>query len=71
MAGERVIRASKNGPYLFPGALLLVDEDGNSTEGSRRVVALCRCGGSKNKPYWAGTHKINGFTAPVAVLQLR
>jgi CDGSH-type Zn-finger protein len=70
MADERVIRASKNGPYLIPASLLLVDEDGNPTEGSRRLVALCRCGGSSHKPYCDGTHKKNGFTAPEVILQL-
>lgn len=27
------------------------------------VVALCRCGGSENKPYCDGSHKRNGFSA--------
>jgi CDGSH-type Zn-finger protein len=27
-------------------------------------LALCRCGGSANKPFCDGTHKTNGFTAP-------
>ena len=71
MADEKVIRASKNGPYLIPGSLLLVDEDGNPTEGTRRMVALCRCGGSRSKPYWDGPHKSNGFTAPEVILHLR
>jgi CDGSH-type Zn-finger protein len=26
-------------------------------------VALCRCGGSQNKPFCDGTHRTNGFTA--------
>ncbi|MGD0145133.1 MAG: CDGSH iron-sulfur domain-containing protein [Rhizomicrobium sp.] len=38
------------------------------TSGSGRAVAriertaLCRCGGSKNKPYCDGTHAQIGFT---------
>ncbi len=27
-----------------------------------RGVALCRCGGSRNKPFCDGTHGVNGFT---------
>jgi CDGSH-type Zn-finger protein len=71
MPDEKVIRASKNGPYLIPGSMLLVDEDGNPTENSRKMVALCRCGGSKHKPYCDGTHKTNGFTADEVILRLR
>ena len=71
MAEERVIRASKNGPHLIPGSLLLADEDGTPTENTRKMVALCRCGGSKTKPYCDGTHKTNGFTASEVILALR
>jgi CDGSH-type Zn-finger protein len=70
MAEERVTRAPWNGPYLPPGSLLLMDEEGNSTEGTRRTVAMRRCG-SRSKPYCDGTHKTNGFGAAGAILQLR
>lgn len=49
----------------------MVDEDGNPTENTHKMVALCRCGGSKTKPYGDGTHKTNGFTASEAILALR
>ena len=49
----------------------MVDEDSNPTENTRKMVALCRCGGSKTKPYCDGTHKTNGFTASEAILALR
>jgi len=42
--------ASKNGP-------ILVEVDG------RVKAALCRCGGSNNKPYCDGTHARIGFKA--------
>jgi CDGSH-type Zn-finger protein len=29
---------------------------------SKEHYALCRCGGSKNKPFCDGTHWDNGFT---------
>ena len=35
--------------------------DGESVE-SVTGVALCRCGGSSNKPYCDGTHRNNGFS---------
>jgi CDGSH-type Zn-finger protein len=56
-----------NGPYY-----LLGDMTPTAVPGLRRAngeaclsvrgVALCRCGGSKNKPFCDGTHGLNGFT---------
>jgi uncharacterized Fe-S cluster protein YjdI len=54
------IRASPQGPLLIRGGVRVLDPDGNVLyEGER--AALCRCGGSKNKPFCDGTHKTNGF----------
>ena len=54
------VRAADNGPLLLRGNLRVVDGEGNVVfEGSR--AALCRCGGSANKPFCDGTHKTNGF----------
>ena len=50
---EVVIKAKENGPYL-------VMKDG------KVVFALCRCGGSNNKPYCDGTHAKIGFKAEEA-----
>lgn len=52
----------RNGPYLVRGPFVMVDQDGNEIEVSRRVVALCRCGRSKIRPFCDGTHKTVGFT---------
>jgi uncharacterized Fe-S cluster protein YjdI len=54
------VRASPQGPLLIRGGVRVLDSDGNVLyEGER--AALCRCGGSKNKPFCDGTHKTNGF----------
>jgi CDGSH-type Zn-finger protein len=53
----------RNGPYLVRGPFLIVDQDGNEIEVNRRVVALCRCGRSKIRPFCDGTHKAIGFRA--------
>jgi CDGSH-type Zn-finger protein len=43
-----------------------VDAEGNSFE-HKESFSLCRCGGSGNKPFCDGTHKLNGFeSAPRA-----
>lgn len=53
------ITVRPNGPLIVDGEFTLVDEDGNEVEPSKR--ALCRCGGSVNKPYCDGTHSKIGF----------
>ena len=51
----------KNGPYVVKGLETLRGVDGKSYD-VKEVTALCRCGGSKNKPYCDGTHAKIGFT---------
>jgi CDGSH-type Zn-finger protein len=41
----------------------VVSEDGSPYEVRNRQT-LCRCGGSGNKPFCDGTHRINGFADP-------
>lgn len=53
------IRIARNGPYEVQGFDLDIE---NWSEGaSRERFALCRCGGSKNKPFCDGTHRSIGF----------
>jgi uncharacterized Fe-S cluster protein YjdI len=52
-----------NGPLFVRGRVRIVDPDGNVTREDTRV-ALCRCGGSENKPFCDGTHRKIGFTTP-------
>ena len=50
-----MIMVSKDGPYRITGGIELKDE--SMGEGaSREHYTLCRCGGSKNKPFCDGTH---------------
>jgi CDGSH-type Zn-finger protein len=57
------IKVRDNGPYLVRGAVTLTDVEGNVFAIEGADVALCRCGGSQNKPFCDGSHKTNGFTA--------
>jgi uncharacterized Fe-S cluster protein YjdI len=55
------LRASENGPLLVSGGVRIVDAEGIVLyEGEK--AALCRCGGSANKPFCDGTHQKNGFS---------
>jgi CDGSH-type Zn-finger protein len=63
------IRARENGPYLFSGPAVLINADGNESEITGKTVALCRCGGSQNKPFCDGTHRKIGFKAAAATVR--
>jgi CDGSH-type Zn-finger protein len=52
-----------NGPYLLRGCFQLLDEQGRAMPVRRRVIALCRCGRSRVKPFCDGSHKLTGFRA--------
>jgi CDGSH-type Zn-finger protein/ferredoxin len=54
------IRMIRDGPYAVVGAPMLTFSDGTVCE-SRARYTLCRCGGSKNKPFCDGTHSRIGF----------
>ena len=57
---QTTVQVSKGGPYLVKGKFAFVGTDGKEEikEGS---IALCRCGGSNNKPFCDGTHRKIGF----------
>jgi uncharacterized Fe-S cluster protein YjdI len=54
------IKVMKNGPLLVEGSCALLDKTGKEIA-SNGHFALCRCGGSKNKPFCDGTHIKIGF----------
>ncbi len=55
------INPTENGPYLVSGLNNLVNRKGPVE--SKETMALCRCGGSGNKPFCDGTHAKNGFSS--------
>lgn len=54
------IKVAKNGPLEITGGILLKD-DLSSKPQSPEHYTLCRCGGSKNKPFCDGSHWDNEF----------
>ncbi len=55
------IRLTPNGPVVCTGPLTLHGSDGRTA--FSETTFLCRCGGSRNKPYCDGTHRKIGFTS--------
>ncbi|MGI8731639.1 MAG: CDGSH iron-sulfur domain-containing protein [Solirubrobacteraceae bacterium] len=60
-----------NGPLKVSGGVTLVDDaTGQTVPGSERdPMMLCRCGGSKNKPFCDGTHSKIGFQGAMAAVE--
>lgn len=47
----------KNGPFEISGKAVITDANGKVVStAEQKVYHLCRCGGSKNKPFCDGTH---------------
>ncbi|HET9325438.1 MAG TPA: CDGSH iron-sulfur domain-containing protein [Candidatus Eisenbacteria bacterium] len=52
-----------DGPLMVRGQIEILDAEGNLLHRDTRV-ALCRCGGSSNKPFCDGSHRARGFSDP-------
>lgn len=57
------VRAVRNGPYFVRGEIEIAAEDGAVLHRATRA-ALCRCGGSRNKPFCDNSHVMLGFRDP-------
>lgn len=60
--GRLKIVAATNGPLLLQGNFEIQDAAGEHLFRGEKA-ALCRCGGSANKPFCDGAHKENGFSS--------
>jgi CDGSH-type Zn-finger protein len=60
------ITPCRDGPYLVRGDFQLLDQDGKEIPLRRNVIALCRCGRSRTRPFCDGTHKLTGFSSASA-----
>jgi len=65
MSEPFTIRCRENGPLVLPASFKIVDHQGNEfpIPQEKEVVALCRCGQSKNKPFCDGSHRQCSFMA--------
>ena len=63
MADKPKITPMQDGPFLVEGIEAMTYYGDGSTVEVGGKKALCRCGGSKNKPFCDGTHTTNGFTS--------
>lgn len=61
---EVIITPYRDGPLLVRGPFRLQDVDGRAIDPGREIVALCRCGKSRVRPFCDGSHKLIQFRAP-------
>ena len=57
---KTTIQCVENGPYMVKGPVVLKGDKGEPVT-TTAVMSLCRCGGSKSKPFCDGTHSRIGF----------
>ena len=57
---ETTVELRPNGPMFVRGKVRIQDPSGHLIREDTRA-ALCRCGGSENKPFCDGTHRKIGF----------
>ena len=55
------ITPAENGPYMVKDLPAFSNRKGPVE--TKPQMALCRCGGSQNKPFCDGTHSTNGFSS--------
>ena len=65
------ITCNHNGPIRIEGDFEILDPTGAAFGlAGRKVISLCRCGHSANKPFCDGSHKAQGFTDQVVAREL-
>ena len=60
MSDEPRVEERENGPLVIKGLQRMMGPDGAAID-VKPVMALCRCGASKNKPFCDGSHNEIGF----------
>lgn len=67
-----VIVCNNNGPLRVTGDNIVIQDAAGNTFGlaGRKVISLCRCGFSANKPFCDGAHARNAFQSQVEARDL-
>lgn len=60
-----------NGPLRIEGEFIICDPEGKEFGlAGRKVISLCRCGHSQNKPFCDGSHNRAGFDSKIQARDL-
>jgi CDGSH-type Zn-finger protein len=66
------IVCNNNGPLRILGENIIIKDAAGNTFGlaGRKIISLCRCGASANKPFCDGSHARAGFQSTVEARDL-
>ncbi len=65
------VNIRENGPIMLPtNGQAKLSQNGQEKTVAAPMVALCRCGQSKNMPFCDGAHVKANFKAPAAELEI-
>jgi CDGSH-type Zn-finger protein len=65
------ITVLNDGSVRIEGDFVILDPEGKEFGlGGRKVISLCRCGASQNKPFCDGSHARTGFNSRVTARDL-
>lgn len=68
---EVEIVCNNDGSLKVSGDFVIKDAQGNAFDlAGRKVISLCRCGQSANKPFCDGSHNRVGFQSQIQARQL-
>lgn len=65
------IKGTQNGPLLIEISEARVKKDGREETITGKMIALCRCGHSSNKPLCDGSHKKEEFSAEPCEIEIK
>lgn len=65
------IKATENGPLLIEANEAKLIKGGKEEILTKKVIALCRCGQSSNKPFCDGSHKQCDFRGEFLEIEIK
>ena len=69
MTNYIILELLENGPILVRGAVSFISKTGPEPKNPARIIALCRCGCSRKKPFCDNSHISIAIKMPQAEIE--